>query len=475
MSFTTFDPHLSAQLHNQILKQAWIGAGRDVASIPSRTWWEEFSPIPFDLASRLNPNLVRFLRSAKATIFDPDSNFHLFYYLVALHGKHELFAPESSLGSWGDRYVWLYPSTRTKSDEEVGIVFDQETELASFVPVWEDMIWSDRERWPWRPLQNILKAYLDMLDEGKITTYSDRRKESVDHFFGVFPWEIHQYTPMDVERAVSAFTRLLDAIEIRLPSTLIHSTYDCGIALPYSELVIKASFIETGSFIECFLSALPIRRLAFRYIAPGIRLQNPVEFTNQPLAERQIPGLHNTDQAIPLYPLLLFRGERENKSPLNRPWFPDGRAENIPSGLYIEPTDKNLNWQSGNQSRLLLPFSIGSNGFARGSNGIPFKNARFPGTERPDQLYQADLFSGYSGYLPWDSRSSYLHKVLESWAERVEMGDWQVDQDGVVGGIDKFKEADTGEHWREYFIPCGGFQSKMTKRLCGIKALPRPR
>jgi hypothetical protein len=44
-------------------------------------------------------------------------------------------------------------------------------------------------------------------------------------------------------------------------------------------------------------------------------------------------------------------------------------------------------------------------------------------------------------------------KILESWAERVEMGDWQVDEDGVVGGIDKFKEADTEEHWREYFIP----------------------
>jgi hypothetical protein len=58
-----------------------------------------------------------------------------------------------------------------------------------------------------------------------------------------------------------------------------------------------------------------------------------------------------------------------------------------------------------------------------------------------------------SGYLPWDSRSSYLHKILESWTERVEMGDWQVGEDGVVGGIDKFKEADTEEHWREYYIP----------------------
>jgi hypothetical protein len=42
---------------------------------------------------------------------------------------------------------------------------------------------------------------------------------------------------------------------------------------------------------------------------------------------------------------------------------------------------------------------------------------------------------------------------LESWTERVEMGDWQVGEDGVVGGIDKFKEADTEEHWREYYIP----------------------
>ncbi|CAG7989856.1 unnamed protein product [Penicillium salamii] len=457
---TTFDPHLSAQLHNQILKQAWIGAGRDVALIPSQTWWEECSPIPFDIASRLNPNLIKFLRSAKATVFDPDSDFHLFYYLRGLHGKDQLFAPDSSLGRWGDRFIWLYPSTRTKSDEEVGIVFDQKTELSSFVPDWEDMAWSDRDRWPWRPLQNILKTYSEMFDDGKITTYSDRRKEFMEPSFGQFPWEIHQHTPMDVEKAVSAFTRLLDAIEIRLPP-LTHSFDDCGqsISLPYPKAAIEASSIEGASFLEHFLLNLPIRHLNFRYIAPGIQLQNSTEFTNQPLAHRGhdcgIPSLDSTDQTTP-HPLLLFRGERDNKSPWNQPgliYSPDRDTKNIPSGLYIEPADEYFNWESGNQTRLLLPFNIGSNGFARSSNGVPFKNARFSGIEQPDQLYQEDLFSGYSGYLPWDSRSSYLHKVLESWAERVEMGDWEVDQDGVMGGIDKFKEADTEEHWREYVIP----------------------
>lgn len=119
-----FDPQLSAQLHNQILERAWIGAGRDVASLPSKSWWKESSPIPFDLACRLNPNLIEFLRSAKAIMFDPSSDFHLFYYLIALHGKDDILnVRDSPLRKWGrDRLVWLYPSTRTKSDEEIGIL-----------------------------------------------------------------------------------------------------------------------------------------------------------------------------------------------------------------------------------------------------------------------------------------------------------------------------------------------------------------
>lgn len=117
-----FDPELSAHLHNRILERAWIGAGRDADSIPSKSWWEESSPIPFDLASRLNPKLIRFLRSAKAIIFNPDSGFDLFYYLLGLHGKEGLFASTSILRWWGDRYVWLYPSTRIQTDEEVGIL-----------------------------------------------------------------------------------------------------------------------------------------------------------------------------------------------------------------------------------------------------------------------------------------------------------------------------------------------------------------
>ncbi|KAJ5875576.1 uncharacterized protein N7473_012923 [Penicillium subrubescens] len=43
--------------------------------------------------------------------------------------------------------------------------------------------------------------------------------------------------------------------------------------------------------------------------------------------------------------------------------------------------------------------------------------------------------------------------IGKNWAERVESGDWEVDENGVTGGIEKFKDADTPEHWKKYYIP----------------------
>lgn len=136
-----FDPRLSAEIHNKILEHAWIGAGRDVASLPSKSWWEDSFPIPFDLASRLNPNLVRFLRSAKSAISVPNSGFCFFYYLCGLQEKGDLLG-FSVLGSQGDRYVWLYSSTCVKSDEEVGILL-----VDSFLYHPETYVNSDKKSW----------------------------------------------------------------------------------------------------------------------------------------------------------------------------------------------------------------------------------------------------------------------------------------------------------------------------------------
>jgi hypothetical protein len=115
MPVSTFDPELSAQLHNEILRRAWIGAGRDLASLPSTTWWEISSPVPAEIATKLNPNLICFLRLAKTTTWDPE--FCFFYFLHSLQSSEYLHSLHTS-----DRFIYLYNPTSAYGDEEVGIM-----------------------------------------------------------------------------------------------------------------------------------------------------------------------------------------------------------------------------------------------------------------------------------------------------------------------------------------------------------------
>jgi hypothetical protein len=120
----TFDPRRSAELHNRILQHAWAGAGHDIASLPSTTWWEEYSPV--DLESRFTPNLAEFLRSARSTPSrawsEKDPGFNLFYFLVGLQASDHMLQ-YSVLDAEGDRFVYLYQATGCYTcDEEVGIV-----------------------------------------------------------------------------------------------------------------------------------------------------------------------------------------------------------------------------------------------------------------------------------------------------------------------------------------------------------------
>lgn len=249
-----------------------------------------------------------------------------------------------------------------------------------------------------------------------------------------------------------AFTRLLDAIESRLPSKSMPGIQvsgdpetNPGIDLPYANSVIDESFARRDSFARDFLLALPTRHINFHYIAPGIRIQSTTEFIAQPFAALRDNFRRMTrDEENPSsIPLLLLRGDGENKSPWTRPWFPDGNARDIPAGLYFNPFHRSCPQHSGNESRLLLPFEVGGNGHARSSNRVLL--SRCGGMS--DKLYQVYQFSGI---LPWDSHSSQIHKVLLNWAERVEIGDWEVNDDGVADGIEKFKDADTPENWKKY-------------------------
>ena len=58
--------------------------------------------------------------------------------------------------------------------------------------------------------------------------------------------------------------------------------------------------------------------------------------------------------------------------------------------------------------------------------------------------------------MEWDSRKSWCSAsqgAVELGRESVEMGDWEVDENGIAGGIEKLKDADTPGHGEKYQIP----------------------
>jgi hypothetical protein len=130
--------------------------------------------------------------------------------------------------------------------------------------------------------------------------------------------------------------------------------------------------------------------------------------------------------------------EEDQQQPGPRPRNQNMRAR----GLFIDNVITRHPEYFANGSSLRLPFPIGRNRKARMSNGQPIR------VRDHNSLYQqAYLSNGID-----NGHAVQIHKILDSWAEQVEQGDWDVGVDGVLGGIGKFREADTEEHWRKYWI-----------------------
>lgn len=63
------------------------------------------------------------------------------------------------------------------------------------------------------------------------------------------------------------------------------------------------------------------------------------------------------------------------------------------------------------------------------------------------ELYQ-------QGYNPFTvCHDVQLKHVIQRWITMVESGYWEVNSQGVAGGIEKWREADTEEHWQKYQLP----------------------
>lgn len=297
----------------------------------------------------------------------------------------------------------------------------------------------------------VLEYWLNTIRTGNIVAVPD--EQSKIHFelgFGNHPWHYMQFYKHMLDETLEAFNKLVEAIEARLPQGSSsngndnndnddeNNDHNIEYGLVDAD-VLQLHNIPAG-FAREFLEMARTPR--FANIAPGLEVITTSTMSKQPF----IPdtGEEPSDQDIP--PILLFYLQLDYDQSQDQiepggtgPFgYPYRRNTSFPAGLYI------LQTMSDDSCKFILPFSIGGKGYARRTDGA------FYGENEPKSSFDS-LYS--LGFHPFEtSYANSLASVLRNWLGMVERGDWKIDGNGVAGGMEMWRQADTEEHWEKYVI-----------------------
>lgn len=336
-----------------------------------------------------------------------------------------------------------------------------------------DSFTTQNGRQKWYPLEVVLAQWLDMIEVGKVQAVPDGTRTRSEK---IGPWTMVGYSERQLEETLDVWEQLLSAIEARIPDSTPSDTNSTGTLFDDGEIDLEAAGVLPG-FVSEFLTRA--RRPAFGHIAPGLRLRaaEPVAFQQPfrrvPLAGRPYGRPERAGSPQVQYPVLLFDSSEEltydappasqknpyqdrrhaatpPPPPFGRPW------SDVPAyqaGLYFTPTDQGY-WHTFEDGvRLVLPLGIGRKGWARTADGALFgenteqRRGEVEGRDRHDTLFQL-------GYQPFGADHEVrLVQVLRVWVKLVESGAWKVGPDGVLGGMKKWRDADTWWHWKKYVVP----------------------
>ncbi|KAG9185087.1 hypothetical protein G6011_03034 [Alternaria panax] len=451
--FEGLDHERCAALHNYIVELGWVQRGLALDTLDKRTWWECYGgdAVLASVLDRLDATVVSFLKAAwHGFAMEPVAKPHCFHrYLACLCPPERLWEninyAEDEDDSNKRRFVTLYWAAGSLSATHLlGLVLDQDECTAMQHTTIHDTDITMNGRQLWLPLEMILDGFVDMIDQGKVLAVDDGYNGEQER---IEPWIMPSYTERDLQDTLQAFEQLVDAIHARMPSQPQNTRQ--GLL----DLVTggNAESLPSNSFAHRFLTQCS--KPAFTYIAPGLSMAQYQPFA--PTSEQV--------EADKLYPLLLFSSKDPAYQETRRtPWGEDMRispfapefdhVSSYPAGLYLTETNPYSIHPFEDGSKLILPFTLGSNAFARTSDGALIgEHVRRAGDDgaidiepKSTELYQL----GFNHYI--SSHDVQLRYVLEKWVEMVEEGKWQVDQDGVVGGIEKWREADTEANWSDY-------------------------
>jgi hypothetical protein len=292
------------------------------------------------------------------------------------------------------------------------------------------------------PLEDILSSFLEMIERKRISPISihsdvwnpEEPKEWEESTKYFSPWILPEDDEKIVDDTLLAWNHLLSVIEARIPGFVDgeHKTYE--------DERIDACDIH-GYFIKKFLKKARIP--PFQFVAPGLRLASPAELDSQLFKDIDLGRARQPwDMAVheyKWYPFLFLRADQKlSKEVCIYNDYPWANIPEVSTGLYLVNTKTT---ERADGCKLLLPFSISEQGFARFGDGKVISAPR-----QHDGLYQSE----WSLIVRDDKLRVEL--LFKNWADMIEGGHWGVDENGVTGGIQKFREADTSSKWDLYQI-----------------------
>jgi hypothetical protein len=300
-----------------------------------------------------------------------------------------------------------------------------------------------------------------MIDTGKVIVLPDGKSKK--GLWESEPWELIPFSEQDLQHAVTSFNNLVARAECLLEDPTLKPQNNmedqlkllaaCEVQLSQTAPEVRLGLLSQEDldnaaipegFIRWFLQQVR-RPKSIRYIAPGLRLPTASDYSSQPF--QSFVGAEEYESTV--FPLPLFPADTISPTSFFR--YPFQELSDLPFGLWMEQCNQKGHHEFEDGCRLRLPFEIGADGFARLTDDMLMgDNPRSGGPPRgkgeKSQLYQ----TGYCHFIPW--HVSQLGDVLEQWSNMVGLGEWEVGEEGVLGGIEKFKEADTEENAYKYQI-----------------------
>ena len=425
------DVERCAALHNTLLLYGWVCSGKRIPQMEKKSWWSRHGND--SLKKLLRPTVVRYL----SKVFDvPGHNF--FYHVSGLAAPKdilqlgEVLEDEDRSGPNKEekyRFIVLYNTSRDHVSHPAGIVYDQQEHRAIFMPTYNHIFNLKDRSLPWQPLESILSAYIDMVEAEKAIALHDTVGQAAEGpeteikmgndrvQYKSRPWVLQAYTKGDLEACLNTWLKLVQAIEQRAdPTGSKHNPEDDDEPLA-SRTALNVAGIPKG-FAYDLLSHANYSHIW--YVAPGVRLPKVEEFLNQPF--KKILKQYPKETEGMKMPFLFLRATGEVSAKEAKFRWPFSTLESVPCGLYLDAFPNAQN-PFEDACRFVLPIKLGGNRYARTADFKPIIRSH-------SDLYQ-------TGINPFVMRHGpKLVAILENWLEHIERGHWQVDEKGVVGGID---------------------------------------